>query len=71
KICSSYCATIEGSTYFGVEFAYECFCGNDDDNFDKHGSLDTVQCETLCTGTPDEFCGGRNAIEVRRQKSEL
>eukprot|EP00904_Undaria_pinnatifida_P007443 jgi/Undpi1/3829/HiC_scaffold_16.g07198.m1 len=63
-ICASYCATITGSTLFGVQYAFECFCGGPNDDYDKHGSLGMDQCETLCTGTPDEFCGGTNAMEV-------
>lgn len=50
-----------------MQYAFECFCGGPNDDYDKHGSLGMDQCETLCTGTPDEFCGGTNAMEVRKQ----
>ncbi|CAM9211348.1 unnamed protein product, partial [Sphacelaria rigidula] len=65
SICASYCATVKGAVYFGVEFSYECFCGSADDEFDKYGSLPSGACNSLCTAFPDETCGGKLAIEVR------
>ncbi|CAM9715370.1 unnamed protein product, partial [Ectocarpus fasciculatus] len=62
-ICASYCETL-GSTFFGVQFYSECFCGASNADYDKHGSLPDADCELLCDANPDFFCGGTNAMEV-------
>ncbi|CAN0220987.1 unnamed protein product, partial [Laminaria digitata] len=61
QICASYCDTL-GAKYAGVQFSFQCFCGNNDD-FDRLGSLPQSSCEMLCTANPDEFCGGNNAMQ--------
>ncbi|CAB1106278.1 unnamed protein product [Ectocarpus sp. CCAP 1310/34] len=53
-----------GATFFGVQFAYECFCGSSTADYDKHGSLPDSDCEYLCDANPDQFCGGFSAMEV-------
>ncbi|CAM9759383.1 unnamed protein product [Scytosiphon promiscuus] len=59
-ICVSYCATL-GATYAGVQYGYQCFCGVDSD-YSRHGA--STDCDMMCTGYPDELCGGYLAIEV-------
>ncbi|CAM9165509.1 unnamed protein product [Scytosiphon promiscuus] len=66
-ICASYCGTVDGSVYAAVQYGFECFCGGEeassgDQYFGRHGSSDA--CEMLCTGNPDELCGGDTAMEV-------
>lgn len=46
---------------------FQCFCGPASDDFDKHGELPIESCDMLCKANPDEFCGGKNALEVRGQ----
>lgn len=41
----------------------QCFCGNDED-FARLGALEPESCDMLCAANPDEFCGGRNAIQA-------
>lgn len=56
QICASYCATIPGSEYMGLQFAFECFCGGSSADFDKHGPSD--ECNLPCVGkqaTPSSF----------------
>lgn len=48
QICASYCATIPGSEYMGLQFAFECFCGGSSADFDKHGPSD--ECNLPCVG---------------------
>ncbi|CBJ28221.1 conserved unknown protein [Ectocarpus siliculosus] len=62
-ICASYCETL-GSTFFGVQFSFQCFCGPSTADYDKHGSLSSDNCEYLCDANPDFFCGGFSTIEV-------
>ncbi|CAM9509059.1 unnamed protein product [Ectocarpus sp. 4 AP-2014] len=62
-ICASFCET-QGSTFFGVQFSFECFCGASTADYDKHGSLPDSDCEYLCDGNPDQFCGGFGTMEV-------
>ncbi|CAN0058502.1 unnamed protein product [Scytosiphon promiscuus] len=64
KICAAYCATIDGATYAGVQYGYECFCGTADTDYARHGSLSSSSCDVMCTASPGEFCGGYLAMEV-------
>ncbi|CAN0382047.1 unnamed protein product [Pylaiella littoralis] len=64
-ICASHCAIkFPESEYAGVEYGFECFCGDAGADFSKNGELDLADCDYLCTANPEEFCGGFNAIEV-------
>ncbi|XP_078611256.1 uncharacterized protein LOC144881813 [Branchiostoma floridae x Branchiostoma japonicum] len=49
--------------YAGVEYAYECFCGNDE-NFGKHGEKPLSDCNDPCSGDNGQYCGGGWRIEV-------
>ncbi|XP_022089712.1 uncharacterized protein LOC110978761 [Acanthaster planci] len=63
--CFRYCLE-DGSTqykYAGLEYASECFCGNDDDN-DKYEEKPDSDCDHMCRGNTDQFCGGYWRISV-------
>ncbi|CAN0079219.1 unnamed protein product, partial [Scytosiphon promiscuus] len=66
EICARYCSTVPGATYFGLEFAYECFCGNDDSTttgFKRNEELTMdTDCAMLCTDASGDTCGGMSAI---------
>ncbi|CAM9766583.1 unnamed protein product [Scytosiphon promiscuus] len=64
EICASYCSTIEGAVYAGVENQKECYCGEADDKLDLNGVLSAGSCSALCASNPDQTCGGTNAIEI-------
>ncbi|KAI8501193.1 hypothetical protein Bbelb_212880 [Branchiostoma belcheri] len=49
--------------YAGVEYAYQCFCGNNED-FDRHGEKPLSDCDHPCHGDNGQYCGGGWAIEV-------
>ncbi|KAJ9138967.1 Copper radical oxidase [Coniochaeta hoffmannii] len=57
--CQAFCA---GYTYFGVEYARECYCGN---TF-AQGSVaaPAADCNFLCSGSKYEFCGAGNRLSV-------
>ncbi|CAN0281160.1 unnamed protein product, partial [Ectocarpus fasciculatus] len=61
-ICASHCKTL-GSTMFGVQNSFQCFCGPSTADYDKHGSLTSDNCEYLCYANPDTFCGGDSTME--------
>ncbi|CAM9453825.1 unnamed protein product, partial [Scytosiphon promiscuus] len=62
--CASYCSTISGAVYAGVEAGTECYCGSADDAYGKNGALTEESCSTLCDSDPESTCGGVDAIEV-------
>ncbi|CAM9489433.1 unnamed protein product [Ectocarpus fasciculatus] len=59
EYCADFC---EGSTYFGTEYGFECFCSSGGDSPDTLG--DASNCDMDCSGDSSETCGGFNAIQV-------
>lgn len=57
--CASFCSAY---TYFGVEYARECYCG---DIFGT-GSVaaPAADCSMTCAGNATEFCGGSNRLSA-------
>ncbi|KAF2740327.1 WSC-domain-containing protein [Polyplosphaeria fusca] len=60
KICIAMCKAL-GYSLAGVEFAQECFCG---DNYFNDGAPALDGCSMPCTGNLKEMCGGRNHLNV-------
>ncbi|WWC68300.1 uncharacterized protein I206_102224 [Kwoniella pini CBS 10737] len=59
ELCASTCA---GYTYFGVEYARECYCGN---TFQAGSATVTDgRCSMVCMGNSLEYCGGSNGLSV-------
>lgn len=42
----------------------QCWCGDANTDFDKHGDRDESQCTMPCAGAVGENCGGFNAVSV-------
>ncbi|KAI1394131.1 putative glyoxal oxidase [Hypoxylon trugodes] len=61
ETCQVFCDA-KGTTYFGVEYARECYCGN---KFET-GSAEAPEsdCSMLCGGDQLEYCGGSNRLSV-------
>ncbi|GAB0136237.1 hypothetical protein EsDP_00004548 [Epichloe bromicola] len=57
--CAQYCA---GSTYFGVEYSRECYCGNQLNT----GSIKapSADCSMACAGSSCDLCGAGSRISV-------
>jgi hypothetical protein len=57
--CQAYCSAY---TYFAVEYARECYCGN---SFNT-GSVaaPATECSMTCMGAPNQFCGAGNRLSV-------
>jgi hypothetical protein len=48
-----------GYTYAGLEYADECWCGNDIPTLTPSDS-----CDMACLGKPAETCGGMNTLQL-------
>eukprot|EP00904_Undaria_pinnatifida_P003872 jgi/Undpi1/13486/HiC_scaffold_8.g03145.m1 len=57
EICQGIC----DSSYYGTQYGEECWCGDDDTDYDVNG---VATCDFACVGNSDEICGGRNAMSV-------
>ncbi|TDL22721.1 WSC-domain-containing protein [Rickenella mellea] len=67
KKCTDACFAA-GYSLSGVEFADECYCGNE---FDQTANLDLTGsgCNQPCNGDPTQLCGGANRLNVYEYKS--
>ncbi len=70
QICASYCSTVAGATFAGVEDGTDCYCGGAGESYDKNGALGEESCATLCDSNPESTCGGLGAIEVLAKDDE-
>lgn len=61
-ICIDFCES-KGFQYAGIEYAGECYCGND---FVNGASLSYIseQCTMKCSGDSSTICGGPDAISL-------
>ncbi|KAA8569468.1 hypothetical protein EYC84_001099 [Monilinia fructicola] len=60
-VCTAACQS-GGYSLAGVEYADECWCGN---QLSNGGTLaPESDCATLCTGNSSEFCGGTNRLDI-------
>ncbi|KAI9890524.1 MAG: hypothetical protein M1814_003863 [Vezdaea aestivalis] len=70
-MCSNYCGAFNtnGTYYFGVEYATECWCGN----FFGKGSLKTAvgECNMACGGDATALCGAGNRLQVYQYNTTL
>lgn len=57
--CAKACA---GFSFFGLEYYYECFCGNEI----QAGSLpvDETECNLPCNGDSSQTCGGNSRLNL-------
>jgi WSC domain len=62
EMCQAFCSSPTQFTYFGVEYAGECYCGNTI----QAGSViaPTTDCSMLCDGSNLEYCGAGNRLDV-------
>ncbi|KAF7933528.1 uncharacterized protein EAE98_003237 [Botrytis deweyae] len=62
-ICTAACQE-GGYSLAGVEYADECWCGNQLSNGGALAPEGVSGCSTLCAGNSSEFCGGTNRLDV-------
>lgn len=60
--CAAFCSDY---SFFGVEYAWECYCGN---SFNS-GSIEAPQaeCNMICGGEECNYCGAGNRLSVYSQ----
>ncbi|GFZ50872.1 Endo-1,3-alpha-glucanase agn1 [Saitozyma sp. JCM 24511] len=63
--CTSYCSGL-GYTYAGVEYGYQCFCGN---SLDSSKAISSSSCNYACQGSSSQTCGGFYAAGVYQLKA--
>ena len=56
--CSAFC---DGYAFFGVEYADECYCGNELAGGQSSAESD---CNMRCSGEPLQWCGGPNRLNL-------
>ena len=70
SVCADFCGTKSAGApyaYFGLEFAYQCWCGNEL-HFDAYkNKTDESKCDTPCYGQQRELCGGTWFMNVYRR----
>ena len=64
--CKKFCAD-KNYNYAGVEFAKQCFCGNDRPNI----LAPETDCSMPCTGNKSETCGAGHRINVYQLGNEF
>ena len=69
--CATHC---QGSTYFGMEYGNECYCGNSFGvgSYNQSSSDPTVNgCSMPCGGNQSEYCGGPSRLSTYMYNSSL
>lgn len=59
-LCAQLC-DVFGSKYAGVEYGYQCFCGND---VSKATAAPKSDCNMTCQGHSSETCGAADRMDV-------
>ncbi|CAG8950885.1 hypothetical protein HYFRA_00003102 [Hymenoscyphus fraxineus] len=64
--CATFC-NAEGWAVMGVEYGGECYCGTPT-SFAASGSalVADADCNMLCAGSPSEYCGAGNRLDIYR-----
>ncbi|XP_038056083.1 protein SLG1-like [Patiria miniata] len=61
--CFRHCLEPTAYKYAGLQYAHECWCGDNED-YDRHG--EQSDCRDKCTGNSDQICGDSWRISVYR-----
>ncbi|CAD6446517.1 86c7ab1a-b181-4c17-907e-67653ddef4d4 [Sclerotinia trifoliorum] len=64
ELCAAGC---QGFTYFGMEYANECYCGNliGVGSVNQSSGTPSINgCSMLCKGNAKEYCGGPGRLDV-------
>lgn len=61
--CLTLC-TEAGYSYAGLQYAVECFCGNETPEPGRKASGGEKECDKVCPGNPSQKCGGYLTMNV-------
>ncbi|KIY46772.1 hypothetical protein FISHEDRAFT_75298 [Fistulina hepatica ATCC 64428] len=65
KMTPAYCKGLcSGYTYAGVEYSYQCFCGDSYTNNGRGTIVSGAYCNSACSGNSTEMCGGTGYMGV-------
>ena len=59
--CDNLCSNL-GFLFYGVQYSYQCFCGNDLPSDDLKISMS--ECYADCSGDSSQKCGGTWAMNI-------
>ncbi|VDI41972.1 Hypothetical predicted protein [Mytilus galloprovincialis] len=66
SMCATHCcAFLNDATFMGTENRKECYCSNATNNATFVES-ESTDCNTLCVGNSNEFCGARFRLSLYR-----
>lgn len=60
QTCLDYCVS-SGAAYFGLQWGIECWCGQQADDYTRHGVDD---CDFACGGDNGVTCGGYDKMDI-------
>ena len=69
EVCKAICFEKNNFQYAGVQYKYECFCGNNSPPSSK--LLPISQCNLPCSGDSSKKCGGAWKMNVYKKKDDI
>merc|ERR1719431_1115250 len=69
ELCQRICFVDNSYKYAGVQYAYQCFCGNVEPPATK--LLPRSHCSSPCAGNSDKMCGGSWKMNVYKNQETL
>ena len=62
--CAAFCTANGATAYIGVEYYSQCFCGNTIQYNVPVTPSQSNQCDYVCYGSPNEYCGGAAVMDL-------
>eukprot|EP00903_Cladosiphon_okamuranus_P011441 g10779.t1 len=63
EMCYGLCLNA-GYAFFGTQYRDECWCTQENEDFEEHGAIDIAVCDMQCDGDADQICGGYDALSA-------
>jgi hypothetical protein len=70
SLCVHSCG-VKGYPLAGVEYAVECYCGNDYTVLNQTNLVDSAECWMKCPGDKKTFCGGPDRLIIYSQSTSV
>ena len=63
--CIQHCKNTDPTMrYAGVQYSTECFCGDENSEYDRLGIVWDNECDAECGGNDYEICGGTWRLSI-------